>query len=197
MPLHIAAANDNSELVELLLKHDANIDVTDIVGDTARHHAVGNYTPRVSSSRYLPDVVSLNNTKSVVDILLENKADVNLVNSYGKTPMYTAASRGLLDVVSKMLLVYGGNLNKGISPLVAACCFQHVELVHLLLKHGANPDLTGMSCDSGSKNTLPLFIAVDKGNNDIAMSLLNAGANANALNDEGKSIVCFAAETLD
>ena len=200
LPLHIASANDNSELVELLLKHDANIDVADTDGNTALHRAIEHYSPRATASRYSQKVVSSNSAKSVVDILLENKADVNLLNNSGETPMYRAASSGLLDVVSKMLQVYGGNPNKGTrdkSPLVAACHTQSVELVDTLLKHGADPDLTGMSCDSDSKSTtFPLFVAVDKGNSDIVLALLNAGANANATTVEGKSIVCLAAETL-
>ena len=185
LPLHIAAGEKSSELLELLLKYDADINVADTGGNTPLHRVVE------YSVKFGP--------QSILDILLENKADVNLVNGSGETPMYRAASRGLLDVVSKMLQVYGGNPNIGTrdkSPLVAACHSQNLELVDMLLKHGANPDLTGMSCDSDSKSALPLLVAVDKGNSDILMSLLNAGANASALNDEGKSIVCLAAETL-
>ena len=199
LPLLIAADDDKSELVELLLKHDAKVEAVDKNGNTALHRAVDHYRPEATSSQYSKKVTFSGSAKSVVDILLENKADVNIVNSSGETPLYKATSRGLLDVVKKMLQMYGGNPNKGSlnkSPLVAACIQQNVELVDTLLKHGADPNLASTSCGRGSKYTLPLFAATDKANSDIITLLLNAGANVNAVNDVGKTVVCYAAESL-
>jgi len=194
LPLHIAAANDNSELVELLLKHDANIDATDIGGNTALHHAV-EYKTAYTALHFFNGLPS----KSAVDILLETKADVNKVNNSGETPLYRAVSRELLDLVTKMLQVYGGNPNKGSpdkNPLVAACLSQKVKLVDTLLKHGADPNLASMSDDPHSKQRIPLFVAVKNDNSDIITSLLNAGANVNAMNHEAKTVLCFAAENM-
>jgi len=76
---------------------------------------------------------------------------------------------------------------------------QIVELVDMLLKSGANPNPTWTCCDSYPcvlKHELPLFVAIEKRNSGIAMLLLNAGANVNAVNADGKNIMCFAAETL-
>ena len=188
-PLHIAATDGNFELVELLLKHGADIDVTDMRGDTALHRAV-----RFYSVKHL----NCGNQTSVVDILLENKADVNKMNNCGETQLYLAASRGLLYVVNKMLEECGGNPNKG-SPLVAACLRDNVDLVDLLLKHGADPNPTWTSCDSepcDSKHELPLFVAISNSNSDIIRLLLNAGASVNVVNDEGKNVLCFAADIL-
>ena len=197
LPLHIAADKNNTELVELLLRHNASIDAVGIGGSTALHRAVDHYSYPTSSSRYS----QTRNTKSALEILLENKADVNIVNSSGETPLYRAVSRGLADIVRKMLQVYGGNAKKRSPdkcPLVAACRMQNEELVETLLQHGADPNLTRMSCDSDSKCTctFPLVVAANKGNRDIVMSLLNAGANINAINHEGKSIMYLAAKTL-
>jgi len=98
-----------------------------------------------------------------------------------------------------MLQVYGGNPNKGSldkRPLVAVFLRQDVELVDMLLKHGADPNLASMSYRN-SKYELPLlFFAVDKDNSDIIVLLLNAGARVNAVNHEGRSVVCFAVEKL-
>jgi len=91
LPLHIAAADDNIELVESLLKHGANVDGADTNGNTALHHTIEHYEPRATSSPYSDIVVASTNAKSVIDILLDNKADVNTVNSSGETPLYKAA----------------------------------------------------------------------------------------------------------
>jgi len=192
LPLHISASDGNSELVELLLKHDANVDLADTDGNTALYRAVEHYHPIL---QYSEKGTTKSIGKTAVDILLENKADVNKENNSGETPLYRAASRQLRDVVTKMLDEYGGDPNKG-SPLMVACRRSNVDTVDTLLKHGADPNLASASCDRDSKHRLPLFAAVDEGNSDVVKSLLNAGANVNAVNDEGKTVVCFAAETL-
>ena len=200
LPLHTAAADDNTELVELLLKHGAKINVADIGGNTVLHHAIERHHPRAAPAPlpYAYKVAASSSSQSVLDILLVNKADVNAVNSSGETPLYKATSRGLLHVVSK-LKIYGGDPNKGSlnkNPLAAACLVQNVELVDMLLKDGADPNLASTSCNPDSKHELPLFVAVDKGNSDIIVSLLNAGASVNAVNHDGRRVVCFAAEKL-
>ena len=47
--------------------------------------------------------VASSDAKSALDILLENKADVNIANHSDQTPLYTAVSEQLPDVVRKML----------------------------------------------------------------------------------------------
>ena len=98
-----------------------------------------------------------------------------------------------------MLLVHGTNPNKGSpdkSPLTRECLSCNVELVDMLLKHGADPNVGSANRDPGSQHKSPLFIAVDRSNIDIITSLLNAGANVNAMNHKGRNVVCFAAEMI-
>jgi len=190
LPLHIAAENGCCELVELLLKYGSSIDVTDACGSTALHYAVKNYLP----------VAIANGRKTAVDVLLENGADVNVLNGYGETPLYLAVFIGSLDVVRKMLQTYGGNPNTS-SPedknaLVTACEKCDVELVDMLLKHGADPNPLSVCCNL-SECRLPLSIAVAaKGINhdDIILMLIKSGANVNAVNSEGKTALCIATE---
>ena len=59
----------------------------------------------------------------MADILLENKADVNMVNNSGETPLYIAADCGSTGIVRKMLQVYGGNPNIGsVDKKSISCC---------------------------------------------------------------------------
>ena len=197
LPLFIAVDKDNCELVELLLRHGARIDTTDSDGNTVLHHAVKLHQS-TTSSQYSDEVMDVDGVKSVLDVLLEHNADVNTVNIAGETPLYRAASRGLLNIVCKMMELHGGNPNTGSPdkrPLAAACTIQNIGLVDMLLKHAADPNQASMGwfLDSGD---IPLFIAVQKGNSGIVRLLINAGASVNAVNVEGKSVVCFAAEKL-
>jgi len=110
-------------------------------------------------------------------------------------------SKGLLDIVSKMLQKYGGNPNilpsKNKSALVAACEKRNVDLVDMLLKNGADPNLTSVSQSGWESKYLPLSTAVAQGNSDeIIVLLINAGADVNAINSEGKTVLCTATETM-
>ena len=179
LPLHVAAADGNSELVELLLKHGANIDAADRDEDTALHYAIGHYhyqSLRCSSQT----VAASNSSKSVVNVLLEKEANVNIANKSGQTPLHCAAYSGMLDVVGKMLQLYGGNPNKG-SPLTAACRTQNVEIVAMLLNHGADPNLVS----THHAPTLPLSAACDQQNVELVVMLLNHGADPNSLSSSG------------
>ena len=207
--LHIASSFGMCDVVMEMIQHgahcnhptsggkSANIDVADTDGNTALHHAVQHYDPSAAWSRYSVSGVP---SKSVVDILLQNKADVNIVNDSGETPLYAAASREFLDVVTKMLRVYGGNPNIGSpdkSPLVAACLDRNEKLVFTLLSYGADPNLASKACDSNSKVIHPLFVAVKNSDIDIVTSLLKAGADVNAVNREGESALLVAAQKLN
>ena len=176
-PLHIAAAGHNSKLTKFLLKHGADVDVTDINGNTALHHAVKYYSPRQSWSQYSEHSRS---AKSVVDILLKKKADVNIVNNSGDTPLYLAASKGLLDVVDKgnvdmtrSLLKAGADVHAVNSEgksivsfateiILNRSCYRckadtrnKLSIVHLLLQRGADVNMMMPHVDS------PLYAAVN------------------------------------
>jgi len=192
LPLFVAVHKQNSELAGLLLKRGANVNVTDITGNTALHIAIEHYSHKSSPHLHENLFFKSDVKEDVIDVLLENKADVNFLNRFGETPLYSAVFYTMIGVVSKMVQVYGGNPNKG-SPLIAACLRENVELVDMLLRHGADPNLPSMKGYQGS-NDMPLFLAAERGKSDIVMSLLNAGASVNALNYKGRNVVCFVAE---
>lgn len=76
----------------------------------------------------------------LVEILLCAKADPNISDNKGNTPLIEASKRGFKEVVT-MLLETGVNFNaknnEGISALNLALSHGHYELVDLLKQFGA------------------------------------------------------------
>jgi ankyrin repeat protein len=104
----------------------------------------------------------------------------------------------------KMLIEAKADVNKfsnGGTPLRGAVYWQDVEVVKLLLAHGANPNAETFSILSnlaqkskpGYWNTV-LHEAVMKGSLPIAETLLEAGADPNRTDHEGKTPLAIAKE---
>jgi ankyrin repeat protein len=113
-----------------------------------------------------------------VKMLLDAKANPNVQDRTGKTPVTIAAERGRADVL-KALLASGGDANardqvQG-SPLLWASGLGTPETVSLLLGAGANPniqDVNGMT---------PLMWAAGVGKPETVAMLLQKGADAKAM----------------
>lgn len=79
--------------------------------------------------------------------LINHGADVKLANSQGITPLMEAAMNGLYVVVERILKELGDASFEHINlknkheqtALSYACINEHVDIVRLLLKHGADP----------------------------------------------------------
>lgn len=133
-PLIIAAYSNHGEIVELLLRHDANIESVNNEGCNALHFAAHQgYT-------------------AVVTTLLNHDAQIiNSVNNFGHTALILAAKNGHVDVI-KLLLERDATIelqdSKGRTAIYYACQNNHQEIVSILLSHGANvytPDLQGQT----------------------------------------------------
>jgi Ankyrin repeats (3 copies) len=115
----------------------------------------------------------------MVQVLLKYKADINARDKYGENALHNASngSRSVigpsLSNVARLLLKHGADVNartdkdKGHStPLHLAAHFGRLEVVHVLLEHGAD-----VGTEDGSGRTA-LQLASDKGHHEI-MKLLS------------------------
>lgn len=90
--LHVAVTDNNIEIIEFLLKNNADLNIKNEVGNTALHNAV------------------MQENLSIVSLLLEHKARPNLGNQGGASPLMLAANIGNLNIL-KTLIEHGSQVN--------------------------------------------------------------------------------------
>jgi ankyrin repeat protein len=132
-----AAEQGDRELVDLLLKHGANVKSTNRLGWTALHNGAMN-----------------GNTGIVADLIAAGANANAKENFHGTIPLHWAAASGNREVV-KLLLAHGADPNvketfTGATPLIwaAASGRSPVSAIKFLVDHGADrnaTDINGLS----------------------------------------------------
>ena len=171
-PLHWAARDGHSETVRLLVESGADVNARSPSGTTPLHMAA----ERGSST--------------MVDALLEAGADPNALASDGHTPLHLAAessfSLSLWWSGTILSLLDGGAATDpppkpGLpTPLMVVIKEDNdTNAVRVLLEAGADPD------NWGGMPYSPLHLAARRGKEEAAAALVAAGAEVDALDDEG------------
>ena len=140
-------------MASLLISSGANVNAPGPGGRTALYYAGG---------RQL----------GMMQLLLENGADVNVRDAEGASPLDEAVWNGLLDAVA-ILLAHGAHLNDpdiqtGATPLNEAAFQGHTQIVRYLLQLHPDVDLPDR------KGYTPLDNAARMGKEDAALLLLEA-----------------------
>ncbi|KAJ3115227.1 hypothetical protein HDU96_001011 [Phlyctochytrium bullatum] len=193
-PLCTAVCRSSPEIVELLLKHGADVHYVDC--KPYLHYAVGTDEDKplrlllkfgadpeardYAGCTALMEAATLGNCKCV-SILLNAGAKVDVPNQDGRTPLMMACHRGHADVV-RLLLKHGANVNYW--------SLEKDQPIHLAVywDHGDQPGVLKALLDAGAQvNTpgrfgnTPLYMAMDLRNQEVlvatAMLLLDAGAD--------------------
>jgi uncharacterized protein len=167
-PLVIACENGFAEIAELLLQAEANVN----------HELPGGETPLM--------IASLAGNKSVVEQLIAHKAVVNTTERRGQTAMMWAAAKGNVDAVDALLSA-GADLNTttktGFTAMFFAARNGHLNVVKQLAEAGVDINLAMQPSSSGGrsprKGTSALMLAVESGHYELAMWLIQHGANPN------------------
>ncbi|KAM6156531.1 ankyrin repeat domain-containing protein 31 [Erethizon dorsatum] len=127
---------------------------------------------------------------SLVQVLIESGADVNLKDNAGWTPLHEASNEGFSDIIVELLKA-GANVNcesiDGVLPLHDAVAGNHLKVAEILLQHGANPNQK----DQTQKT------ALDEANNEKMKELLKSyGATETNNKDDSNAAVTVKSPTV-
>jgi len=180
-PLHAAARNRASHIIELLLKARADPDFPDADGATALVHAIGrNHVPSVevlikggaevdrkNAGGYTPLEVALGDNKLfAARVLIEAGADVNVAGGENK--------------VSPLMLI-ASQLTPSVRVTHLAAGPRPMEIAELLIAKGANVNA------QSATGVTALMVAAGHNNSPMIGLLLGKGADPAIKNAAGKT----------
>ncbi|KAJ5942684.1 hypothetical protein N7516_002852 [Penicillium verrucosum] len=205
--LLVAAHCGKDDVVELLIRHHARLDVTDGAGWTALHLAASrghcgviSLLMEESNIAEVPNYQGRTALRIAVDrsqhdalqMLLTHNAKVNTRAENQMTTLHTAARQGDAEIVY-MLVSNGADIEAKdatmMSALHYACEAGHVETIAVLLAHKANIEAAGRD------RKTPLICAAEAGRSQAVEFLIKSKpkASLNGMDDTGMTALHWAA----
>jgi ankyrin repeat protein len=124
-PMVIAMLNGNWDIAKHLIQAGADVNEWDIFGQAPLAVAISNMNTRSNGNPLDRDAPNKADGREVVQLLVDRGANPN------QQTYYRAAGRG-----------FGGTgTGRGTTPFLVACAGGNIDVVKLLLAHGANPKL--------------------------------------------------------
>ncbi len=123
--LSIAMMNGNWDVAQRLIEAGSDVNEWDIYGQGPLNVAIANLNVRDNGNPIDRDAPNRTTAREVVKMLVERGADPN------QQLYYQAVARNIL----------GADTGRGTTPFLTACASGDIEIVKLLLAHGANPRL--------------------------------------------------------
>ena len=195
--LHVALLNGSEDAARALVEHGADVNLSDLVSTTPLHFAAwkcsaamvefllekgANPNIQQTSQKNSPlHFAAMEKKADVVSLLLSHGADPNLCNQDKMTPLHCAVHKQDVAVL-ECLLAASAEVNTEnnpaigyrFTPLIMAVYFERPDMVEMLLKGGAQPNLSRTNGDLAT----PLDEAVRQRNIPIVRLLLQYGAHS-------------------
>jgi ankyrin repeat protein len=144
VPLSIAMMNDNWDIAKRLVEAGADVNQWDMNGSSPLHVAIDNMNNAGNRNPLDQDKPNKASGRDLIEMLLDRGANPN-------QQLYWGAS-------------FGGSADRGMTPFLAACGTGDIELVKLLLEHGANPKLA----TSDGRGPIIMVLSGSRGRNPFA-----------------------------
>ena len=197
-PLHLATKFQQLASVQVLLKHDINVNIPDLFGQTALHSAVfvGNKNIAdilIASGAFIDATLPCTHWAplhlasslghfEIVKLLLEHDVTKDLQDNNGMAALHLAAKYNASEIV-KLLVESAADKEvrdaKGWRPLHFASISFSSDIIEILL--GSDVDINART----NQGETPLYLASEAGRSDTTIRLLTAGANSFILNRNG------------
>jgi ankyrin repeat protein len=210
-PFHFAAITGNIEVAKVLLANKADVNATDKYSRTALHSAA--FNGRTAFAKLLiqngakvnardkygtPLTAAVEKHRDMVELLLNNKADVQMKNGEGFAPIHLAGDKE----IAQLLLAHGAKLetigHRGRTPLHQAAARNRNDIVEWLCSKSVKinaVDLDGQT---------PLLIAIsqtggteyyNRNSLETIRILLRYGAEVNYRDKEKQTLLIIAVRT--
>lgn len=175
-PLYISFQENHEDTAQLLLDHEADVDLCTQNGVSLLYNACQDGHDKF------------------VQFLVKSGADINFCTEEGASPIYAACHNGHYETVC-LLQSNGADINlskkNGESPIYTASNFGYSSIVELLLNKNANNNLCKINRES------PLYVACKNGHERIVQLLLEHDdlhnkENINLCTKDGFSPLCIA-----
>jgi ankyrin repeat protein len=200
-----ATARRHPEMMRLLISKGADVNARSAVRDYQRHVTAEGRPKSLDSGGLTPLLYAAReNCLACVDVLLEHRADIDLPDPDGVSPLLVAVMNANWDLARRLILA-GADVDQwdiyGEAPLYTAIDLRSrvdggrasidptnattgLALITLLLERGANPNMqlffkpANVRGGNHTRGATPLIRAATNGDLDVVTLLLKHGADA-------------------
>jgi ankyrin repeat protein len=203
-----ASARRHPEMMQFLISKGANVNASSTDRDYQRHVTAEGRPKNLDSGGFTPLLYAAReNCRACVDVLLRNKADINLPDPDGVSPMLLAIMNSNWDL-AKQLIEAGADVNQwdmfGEAPLFTAVGLRNqvnggkasidplnetkgIAVVRMLLDRGANPNMqlffkpANVRGSTNTRGSTPLIRAAANADMEVMKLMLDRGAEVNLM----------------